>query len=255
MSFLDTIFNPVLGPFLNMPPALGILLISFIITVVITVIYKFTTKQKEMHKIKKEMKDYQKQLKTLAKTDPKKAMAVQKKAMESNFAYMKHSLRSTLITFIPLILIFGWLNSHMAYEPVRPGESFTVTAAFDKYYVGNATLTTTPDLTFVDAAQQEVKNGVAVWTLSGGAGAYSLIIRDPSHEYSKSVLITPEKKYDPPIQYYKGTAVQKITVGNKRVWPFGSWFNIFGWHPGWLGTYIISSVAFSMLLRKILNLA
>lgn len=51
----------------------------------------------------------QKELKEL-KDNPEKFMEAQKMMMEKNMQYMKHSMKPTLITFVPLILIFGWLR-------------------------------------------------------------------------------------------------------------------------------------------------
>ena len=66
-----------------------------------------------MKELKGEMKEFQKEMKDL-KDDPKKMMEVQKRAMEKNMKYMLQSLKPTLFTFIPLILIFGWLRSYYA---------------------------------------------------------------------------------------------------------------------------------------------
>jgi len=106
-SFLD----PVLGPVMNIPSPWNIIVISLILTAIITIMYKFLTDQKLMKQLKGEMKDFQKEMKDL-KDDPKKMMEVQKRAMEKNMKYMLQSLKPTLFTFIPLILIFGWLRSY-----------------------------------------------------------------------------------------------------------------------------------------------
>jgi uncharacterized membrane protein (DUF106 family) len=255
MSFLDVIFDPIFGPLLRIHPFLAILIISLGITLIITIVYKYTTNQKEMHKLKKEMKDYQKQLRTVAKTDPKKAMTIQKKAMENNFTYMKHSLKATLITFIPLILIFGWLNAHMAYKEIQPQQEFTVTATFDKYLISNASISVNPGLTITTPTEVPITTGIAEWKMKGDAGQYTLVIKEGNRQYNKNILISTERKYENPLEMYKDASLKKVTIGNERIWPFGSWFNIFGWHPGWLGTYILLSVGASLGLRKLMHLA
>jgi uncharacterized membrane protein (DUF106 family) len=236
-------------------PILGILLVSFLVTLLVTLVYKWTTKQAELKKLKKELKDLQGQLKSSAKMDPKKAMAIQKKAMEKNFQLMKHSLRPTLFTFLPLILIFGWLNAHMAYYEIPPGNEFSITGEFDKYLVGNATIMSTPSLDFIGSNEQQVADGKATWRAKGDTGTYSVTIKDGSHEFTTALLISQEWKYSAPERTFKGTSLKKVIIGNEKVRPFGSWFNIFGWRPGWLASYIISSIAFSMLLRKLMDVA
>jgi len=251
----ESILDPVFRPLLSLHPLFAILILSFGITLIVTIVYKLTTNQAEMKRLKKEMKDLQKQLKALAKTDPKKAMAVQKKAMEKNFSYMKHSLKPTLYTFLPIIIIFGWLNSNMAYQPLLPGEQFEVKGVFDKYLILNVTLEANPELTFLNGHEQLLREGMATWQLKGDAGKYQLVVKDGTREYTKKLIISSEKRYENPVETYKDAPLKQVVIGNKRVRPFGDWFNILGWHPGWLATYILSSMLFSILLRKAMHLA
>ena len=105
-NFFDWLFKPIMG----MGSGTAVIIISLILTLIINIFYKLFTDQELMKSLKAELKELQKEMKTL-KDDPEKFMKVQKKAMEKNLSYMKHSMKPTLITFIPLILIFGWLKS------------------------------------------------------------------------------------------------------------------------------------------------
>src|SRR3989344_6394446 len=136
---LNTLLDPVFNPLLQFPPLVGVLIISLIISVMITVIYKFTTNQSLMRDLKNEMKELQKETKEL-RSEPEKAMQVQKKAMETNMKYMMHSMKSTIFTILPIIIIFGWLNANLAYEPILPGQEFSVSATFAKGISGNISL-------------------------------------------------------------------------------------------------------------------
>lgn len=107
----NNLLDALLGPLLNMPDPYGLLAISFMITGLITLAYKFMTDQELMKSLKEELKEIQKELKKL-KDNPEKMMEVQKKAMEKNMKYMMHSMKPTLITFIPIIIIFGWLRNY-----------------------------------------------------------------------------------------------------------------------------------------------
>ena len=125
----EGLLNPVFGPLLNLSPFWVVTIISALVSLIITVIYKFSTNQNLMKQLKDEMKELQKEMKEL-KNDPKKMMEVQTKAMQTNSKYMMQSMKSTLITFIPIILIFGWMNANIAYEPILPGQEFTINALF-----------------------------------------------------------------------------------------------------------------------------
>lgn len=106
-SFLD----PVLGPLMSIPAPWNVLLLSFIITLVMTLLYKFLTDQKLMKELKDDMKAMQNEMKLL-KDNPEKMMEVQKKAMEKNMKYLVQSLKPTLVTFIPILIIFAWLRAY-----------------------------------------------------------------------------------------------------------------------------------------------
>src|SRR3989344_1965257 len=112
MAFLDPVLNPVLQPLLNASPFLGILILSFIVSLLITLSYKLFTNQQEMKRLKEEQKEYQKKMKEL-RSNPQEMMQIQKDSMKKNMEYMKHSLKATLFTMLPLLLIFGWMSAHL----------------------------------------------------------------------------------------------------------------------------------------------
>ena len=148
MAYYDFL-NIVFAPLLKLPVLWVVIALAFFISVVVIAITKYTTDQVLMKKLKDDIKEYQKQIKEL-KNEPAKAMEVQKKSMELNMKYMTHSLKPTLITFIPIILIFGWMNSVFAYESIKPQQEFTVTAFFEKNANGNAELIIPEDVKILD---------------------------------------------------------------------------------------------------------
>tara|TARA_Y100000310_G_C20672939_1_gene811291 strand:- start:748 stop:1215 length:468 start_codon:yes stop_codon:yes gene_type:complete len=107
---LENLFDWMFSPILKLGEAWAVIVISLLITAVTTFFYKIFTNQETMKELKAELKHLQKQMKEL-KEDPQKFMEVQKKAMQKNMEYMKHSMKPTLITMVPLLLIFGWLRT------------------------------------------------------------------------------------------------------------------------------------------------
>jgi len=59
--------------------------------------------------------------------------------------------------------------------------------------------------------------------------------------------------YSIPEKIIKDSKLKTIVNGNQAVHPFGEKFNLFGWHPGWLATYIILSIGLSALCRKLFD--
>jgi len=107
---LDSFFNSVFGWAIEISPLFGVIMIAFAMTLMVTLIYKFLTDQKSMKRLKEEMKDLRKEIK-LAAQDPAKMAELNKISIEKSMQQMKHSLKPTLITMLPLILVLGWMGS------------------------------------------------------------------------------------------------------------------------------------------------
>lgn len=105
------ILDTITGPLFVLPEPFPILIISFVLTLATTLVYKYVTDQELMKTLKEDMKAMQAEMKTL-KEHPEKMMAVQKEAMQKNMKYMMHSFKPMLVTFIPIVFIFGWLRGH-----------------------------------------------------------------------------------------------------------------------------------------------
>lgn len=245
----ETILNPIFSPLLNLPVLWALIIIAFIVSLIITYVYKWMTDQSVMKSLKDEIKKFQKEMKEL-KHDPQKVMQVQKKAMQTNMKYMMKSMKPTLITFIPIILIFGWLNTHLAYEAIMPGQEFTTTIMFQQGIVGNAAILTADQIEVLSAAEVEIKDNQASWTLKGEAGEYLIEYKVDNRKYSKDLLITDKQEYKTPVKKVNDDKIKTIQIDQEKIKPL----NLFGWKLGWLGTYIIFSIIFSIGLRKLLKL-
>ncbi len=94
-------------------PLAFIIGVSFLVTLFITLAYKYFTNQDEMKRLRKELKELQGAVKE-NKDDNTKVLELQKEAMQKNAEYMKHSFKPMLVTFLPLIIVFGWLRGAYA---------------------------------------------------------------------------------------------------------------------------------------------
>jgi uncharacterized membrane protein (DUF106 family) len=244
----DSTLNFIFGPLLKMPVLWAVIFISFIISLIITLVYKFMTDQDLMKSLKTDMKKHSDEMK-LHKNDPNKMMESQKKVMEVNMKYMMHSMKPTLITFLPIIIIFGWFNAHLVYEPIMPGAEFTTTLTFEKGLTGEASLISPEGISLLSNTTQKIEDGKIMWVLKGDEGEYIINYAVKDKEYTKDLLITSKQEYKPPVKIVKDGVLDTIKIDQKELKPL----NLFGWKLGWLGTYIIFSIVSSMLLRKILK--
>lgn len=110
LDFLNKGFDWIFAPITNnLNPTASLILISFLLTAAITYIYKKLTNQTILKEMREEVNKLRNKMKEV-KDDKEKLMEIQKQMMEKDMALMKHSLRPTLYTFLPIILIFSWLR-------------------------------------------------------------------------------------------------------------------------------------------------
>jgi uncharacterized membrane protein (DUF106 family) len=253
VSFLNPVFDFLFGWMLPLPPFWSILILSFIMSLIVIVITKFTTKQDLMKHLKEESKSLQQQMKTL-KDSPEKMLEVQKKHMESSMKYMRESFKPMFFTFLPIIVIFGWITAHLAYEPIMPGQEFSVKVELDKA-LGPVTVTATAPqgITLTSDAQKYAENGEVIFTFKAEqAGEYSspgLDFKVNGYEYSKDVIVSEQRTYATPVKTIRDETVRTITTMQEKtkVITLGS-FSL-----SWLWSYIIFSIVFSSILRKLLR--
>jgi uncharacterized membrane protein (DUF106 family) len=90
-------------------PLKAIGLLSIVLSLFVTLIYKFMTDQVLMKELKKDLKKHQKHMKEHRK-DATKMSELSKKSMETNMKYMRQTMKPMLITMLPFLLIFQWLR-------------------------------------------------------------------------------------------------------------------------------------------------
>jgi len=90
-------------------PKLSIITISFLVTLVMTIVTKKFTDQNRMKELKGIQKACQIKLKD-HKGDMVKQAEIQKEMMACSMELMKHSFRPMMYTFLPLILFFWWVR-------------------------------------------------------------------------------------------------------------------------------------------------
>ena len=245
-DFLSIVFSPLL----NMNPFFALLILSIFISIVTTLVTKYATKQELMKKLKDDIKGFQKQMKEV-RDNPAKMMEMNKKAMEANMQYMAQSFKATLITSIPIIfLLIPWMNSVFAYESIHPNQEFTVTAFFDKDFNSQVALNVPEGISVMENKTKIAEDGKINWTIKAkDEGDYLLEFTHEDEKIQKNVLVTNGNRYAEAVKKFDG-AIKSVQVNYKKltVMPIGyrGWF-------GWLGTYIILSLIFTMSLRKFMK--
>ncbi len=243
----DAFFNTIFGPLLKLGPLFTVIVLSLLVSLLMVFIYKWMTNQVEMKQLKGDIKKYQKEMRTLRK-EPEKMMVVQKKVTKMNMKYMKESFKPTLITFIPIIIIFGWMNSHLYFEPINPMQEFDLDVIVDKNLEGNVSVDVPEGIELINnknLTSFPVKNDKASFEFkTSKSGEYWITFNFLDSSVQKKVIVTNELEYAPPVENFDEQIKSVQIHQNKLKVLFGL---------TWLWTYIIFAVVFSMVLRKLLK--
>jgi uncharacterized membrane protein (DUF106 family) len=104
---VHNILDPSFGAMLNWNITWGMLVIVFLIALLTTLIQKYTTDQTTLRELKKDQKEIQQEMNKY-KQDPQKMMEIQKSLMPTSMKIMELSMRGSMYTIIPFILLFRW---------------------------------------------------------------------------------------------------------------------------------------------------
>ncbi len=251
----------VLDFLLNIHPVLLVILVGILFSGIMVLVTKYTTDQDLLKRLREEMKELQTEMKML-KDNPGKAGEVNKRMMEANMKMMMQSWKPMIFSMIPAILILGWFNSNIAYEPLVIGEEFSVELEFYDGITGTIAPTTPEGILLINGEAYTIKDNKVRLVYKGEkAGDYLLqyALQNDAGEVQKSwetsVIVTAseeERKYYGPKYKINDKTIKTITVSNKKFTPLGE-LSLWGWQPGWLALYIIISLICSIGLRKWLN--
>ncbi len=118
-----------------------ILIATVLISLISTLAYKYTTDQKKMKRIKEKLKGLQAQMKE-ARGDQDRMLKLNAQIMKSHNEYSMASMRSIIFTIVPVMIIFIYLQGHVAYTPIAPGEEFSLLLDYrDAEAIGDVMIT------------------------------------------------------------------------------------------------------------------
>jgi len=103
--------DPTAGSVLNYNIYLGMFIVVAAITLLTTLVQKYTTDQEALRKMKTEQKSAQEEMKKF-KNDPAKMLEFNKKQMENMPKMFEATMKPLAYTFVPIVLFFRWFNDY-----------------------------------------------------------------------------------------------------------------------------------------------
>lgn len=94
--------------FVNWSPLVSIICFSLIVSIIINVLFYLVTDLKKLREMKSKQKILQEKMKNTK--DQKEQLEIQQEMLASSGEMMKNSLKTMLVSFIPAVLMLGFLK-------------------------------------------------------------------------------------------------------------------------------------------------
>jgi uncharacterized membrane protein (DUF106 family) len=98
-------------------PKSSIIVISFLVSLFITIIRYFIVDKEKMKLIRDRQKNLRAEMKEY-KNNPEKMMEINQRMLEDMPEQMKQSFKPMIITLIPVLIIFAWMRSAYAMTDI-----------------------------------------------------------------------------------------------------------------------------------------
>ncbi len=192
LNLADSLLQILLIPFHRFHPIVGLTAISILMGTLMVLIYRFTSNQKAIRRVKNQIKIHFMEIRVY-KEDLTQMLLAQKKILWDNFKYMGLSLKPGLVLIFLIIFILVPLNARYGYRSFRPEESFIVTV---KTVAGKSPLDLditlkTPEAIEVETPPLRLEEEREInWRLKAKkAGEYLLQFQLPDQTFSKQVVV------------------------------------------------------------------
>lgn len=132
-SILQKIFDVIFYPFRTMSPWVGMFVISLLSVFLILFIFKHTSNQKGIRKVKDRIKAHLLELR-LYKDNLRISLKAQGSILRQNSKYIAYSAKPLLFMIIPIILIIAHSNFWFGYSSLEPGQKTLVKVTLNEEY-------------------------------------------------------------------------------------------------------------------------
>lgn len=266
LHLISGFFDLVLSPFSGMSPYAGLTTLSVVTGVVMVFLYRWTTDQEKLKEVRDRIKILFIEIR-LYKDDMAEMFAIQRDILKENMRYLRYTMKSAIVLIIPILFILVDMNVRYSYRPVRPGESFIVSAFTEnRESLDRVDLSLSSGLTVeVPAIRVPAENRVSWQIRAGSSGISNLTFHQGKQEYVRSVLVSnriervypdtdkgeswasrliPDAKFVPTDSPIKTVRVEYPEQGS-----------FFGLQPGWLYFFFLVSMIAGLIVKRRMGLA
>lgn len=132
-KFFGKIFDLLFIPFRSMNPWVGMVIVSFLTGLLMLVIFRYTSNQAGIKKVKNKIKAHLLELR-LYKDSLGLSLKAQGNILLANLKYITHSFKPLLVMIVPVILILIQMNFWFGYDSLKPGEQTLLKVKLEEGY-------------------------------------------------------------------------------------------------------------------------
>jgi uncharacterized membrane protein (DUF106 family) len=265
-SVFGKIFDILFIPFQNMNPWVGMTIVSFLTGLLMLVIFRYTSNQAGIKKVKNKIKAHLLELR-LYKDSLGLSLKAQGNILLANMKYITHSFKPLLVMIVPVILILIQLNFWFGYEPLKPGQQTLLKVKLEEGFDPLQTeLTLEPDPEIlIETIPLRIEEYREInWRISSkesGVHRINVVIAGQKIPKTIATEIKSLNKLSPikhktnfidelfyPVEapIAKDLPVKSIEV----LYPAKS-MNLFGWNMHWLIAYFALSIIFGFAFKGV----
>ncbi len=262
-ALLGSLASGLLYPFRELPPIVGLLVVSFLTAIGMLAVFKATSDQSRIAAAKRAIHAGLFEIR-LFNDDLRLILQAQADILRHNLTYLRLSLVPMVWMILPLGLLIAQLQFHYGYEGLAPGRP----ALLKVRLADTAPEPSSLDLSVPSGMRVETP---AVWipTLREAAwrivseqpGTYELLIRVDGRTYTKSARSSQAVVLRSPLRVETGIVNQALYPAEAplpRAAPVAAieltyptrQVSLLGWQVHWLVAFFVLSIFFAFALRN-----
>jgi len=268
------IFNSVFGkifeyffyPFSNLSPWIGMISISFLTGLFMLFIFRFTSNQKGIRKVKNKIKAHLLELR-LFQDSLVLSFKAQGNILRYNLKYISYSAKPMLIMIIPLILILIQLNLWFGYKALSPGEKAILKVKLKENFSLldlDISIESSPGYEIETPPLRIEEERELDWRLRAGKkGVHDLVLILNGQKFKKKMAVAQAQLNKlSPTKVQRNFIAEIMNPGEaplpsdstleaiEIVYPSKN-MNFFGWQIHWLIVYFALSIIFGFAFKSL----
>jgi uncharacterized membrane protein (DUF106 family) len=265
-SVLGKIFDALFLPFRSMSPWVGMILISFLTGLLMLFVFKWTSNQKGIQKVKNRIKAHLLELR-LFKDSLSQSLRSQGNILRCNLTYISYSAKPMLVMIIPLVLILIQLNFWFGYESLKPNQSAILKIKLTEdqnpletqiaVQPSSGLVMESPTLRIEESREinwrfSATQAGIQRFTITINGETVTKKVSVAQKPLSKISPLKTNKKFIDQIMYPTESPINsQIPIKSIEVQYPPKSMSLFGWNLHWIIVYFALSIIFGFAFKGV----